>query len=189
MKIHQVRWSSEERDKLQFNKLSCFSCEGKCSHFYLNQILYDVPKTPVPEQPDLTKVPVCEASTLESSSDQLQIPICEASTLESSSDQLHTQVTSTHNFKVLDWVVTKFTCIKKKREQKFIGQIVGLKEDNIYEITFLRPKKTKHFAGFVYTYPLVPDLCDCTHDQVLYKLVPPEDYQRCLKFNTHCDKL
>ena len=42
MKVHQVIWSSERRDVLQFRTLSCFECilEEPCSHYFLTDVNY-----------------------------------------------------------------------------------------------------------------------------------------------------
>ncbi len=98
--------------------------------------------------------------------------------------------TENYTFKKHEWVVVKYHIQEQRVERKWIGKILEINTDvNTFLITFLRPKRTKQYSGYIYQYPEVKDEDAVSREQILYVLPPPEDYQRCLKFTKHCDNL
>jgi hypothetical protein len=103
--------------------------------------------------------------------------------------------TSTHSnedeFKVSDWVVVKYSMLKQKNTyRKFLGRILGINEERtMFHITFVRNKRTRQHNGYVYYYPYDPDEDDCHRDDILYKVEPPTEFQRGLKFSTNVNSL
>lgn len=83
----------------------------------------------------------------------------------------------------------QFPFENQKGFKKFVAQIIDTFEDKV-KVDCLRPKPTKLFPGFVYTYPHIRDNEGIVEKcNVLYKIDKPTACQRALKFNVHANDL
>jgi hypothetical protein len=185
MKTHQVRWSRARENELQFNTLSCFDCPNQCDHYFLRDATYPVDSnsdsSSEKEMSKHTSLNVVSTDDLSSSS--LYSP--NGSTLSKESSPLND---SKVDISVDDWVVVQFSYENKNGGKKYIGKVVELSGSE-YQISFLRPKITKEYKGYIFVFPNILDIVQCVREQILYKIEPPQKWQRALKFCVHEDKL
>jgi hypothetical protein len=119
-----------------------------------------------------------------------------SSIAQDADEYTHEHLTEPGTYRAGDWVVVQFMSDDLKTYLKFIAQILRVnkpdddKEEEVFRVDCLRPKRTKEHQGFIYRYPDVRDNKSCClFSQILYKLNPPENWQRCLKFDVSCTDL
>lgn len=88
---------------------------------------------------------------------------------------------SRENVEANDHVVVKFSLQETEGEKRWIGEMVGISDDNDeYCMLFYRCKKTRQHFGFIYYYPEKENRETVSQMQVLYELEPSTEFQRCL---------
>lgn len=70
------------------------------------------------------------------------------------------------------WLVVAFPTMKKRKFKYFIGKVTNINDDkNEFEGSFLRYRNTKQFAGYMYGFPDVLDICEFKYDQIVEEIV------------------
>lgn len=77
-------------------------------------------------------------------------------------------------------MLVSFKDDKPNARRFFIGKVICVNSDGSYEGTFLRPKMTRDYSGFVYGFPTVTDEYPFTKNDIVGRLQNPETYGRGL---------
>lgn len=105
------------------------------------------------------------------------------------------------DLKTGDWVIVNFIyssnkpgpskqIIKKPNGRAFIGKLVSVSNNEMFEATFVRSTPSREFSGFIYRFPDVEDVSSFHFSQVFGKVRLPENYKRgLLKFDINTEKL
>ena len=171
--------------------MSCFSCIGKCTHFHLNEVLYDSSDSESSGmrkqiQKVLPKTKNSPQNVPTYSRNLSSIPVVDVN----HEDLILQYNTSVHPLTEGDYVVVRFLLKENVGERRWIGQIQRINENDTFLIEFFKAKlNTKFYPGFLYTTYSPPDEHDVYKTQVLYVLPKPTIFQRAMKFVIHCDKL
>lgn len=90
-----------------------------------------------------------------------------------------------------DWVVAQFPLVDMGGYKKYIAKILQVQQSGAekrFLVDCMRPKESREHNGFIYKFPNIrDDETYCKESNILYKLNPPELWQRYLKFEKHCD--
>jgi len=106
MKIHQVKWSREEKDYLYFNTLSCLDCDDHCSHYHLIKVKYSCENQPA-----------ADLWNLEDHKEKFV-----HRNLEDHEEEFVHCEDNADSFQVGDWFVVRFTFELGKGEKNGLGK-------------------------------------------------------------------
>jgi hypothetical protein len=178
-KVHQVKWSQENKHTLLFNSLSCFECapNTECMHYSLLKKDYLIAK-------DLDSN--SDIDDPEAVADELEIAVEKKS--ESKEAELDSEV---YRYSVDDYVVVKFSLVETKGERRWLAKIMKIDDENDkIDVWFLKSKNTSQHRGYIYIFPeLEPKLVTVSRAELAYKVQEPTKFQRFLKFAVHSDEL
>jgi len=95
-------------------------------------------------------------------------------------------------YKANDWVVVRYPLTDKDGYKNYIAKVISVDPLDVHEkflIECLNPIPTKEHKGYIYSYFHVREEELFQECDILYKMNAPENWQRKLKFDKHCDAL